>query len=48
MKVEILKDCGVAGKTCKKGVKVEVNDADARYLIGLGKAKKAEEKKADK
>lgn len=43
MKVEILKACGVAGKNCKKGERVEVKDTDGRYLIGLGKAKQIAE-----
>jgi hypothetical protein len=39
VKVELLKACGVAGKSCKAGDVVDVSAADARYLKSVGKAK---------
>ena len=49
MKVTITSGCVAAGKPQKKGATVDVDAAEARLLIGLGKAKaaKADSKDAD-
>ena len=38
MKVKILKQCVVAGKTAKVDAVIETNDKDGKYLIAIGKA----------
>jgi hypothetical protein len=38
VKVKILKQCGIRGKTAKVGDVVEVSELDGRYLIGTGTA----------
>ena len=38
MKVKILKQCMVEGKTCEVGATPEVSEKDAKYLIAIGKA----------
>lgn len=38
MKVRILKQTSIAGVPARVGDVVEVSEADARYLLGVGKA----------
>jgi len=38
MKVKILKQCMIKGKTCKQGATVDVSDRDGKYLTAIGKA----------
>jgi len=48
MRVEILRPVMISGEPASAGSFAEVSLADAQMLIGLGKARKAEEPKAPK
>lgn len=52
MKIKILKQCQVAGKTAETDTVIEATDKDAKYLIAIGKAEAFKDapkiKKADK
>lgn len=50
MKIKLLSDRVVDGKTQKKGASIEATDITARYLIATGKAEEAKPstKKAEK
>lgn len=48
VKIKAIKDFGIDGKAIKKGQEIEVADKDARYLVGVGKAKPAETKPVNK
>jgi hypothetical protein len=43
MKLEILRSVMISGESAAAGSFVEVSNADAQILLGLGKARKAEE-----
>jgi glycyl-tRNA synthetase (class II) len=43
MKIEILRRTSITGRPVLAGDVVEASDADARFLIGSGKARQAEE-----
>lgn len=45
MKVKILKDCIVGGKSAKAGATVPVKEQDAKLLIGMKKAEPVVESK---
>ena len=44
MFIEIVRQCRIEGKECGVGSIVSLNENDAKYVIGLGKAKKSDSK----
>lgn len=38
MKIKIVKQCLIKGKTCKAGSTQDPSKADARYLVAIGRA----------
>lgn len=46
-KIEIIENTVCNSRVCEKGEVIEASEKDARYLIGIKKAKPAAEKKVE-